>query len=145
MCNKRWVIITGGTSGIGKQVTIDFAQNGDNIIFTYRNKKDVAIKLAKSLVENYRIECIPVHLDLNNMESVNGFIQVIEDKKINVDILINNAATFLAKDCKEINSDLWDFLMIQNAKSPLLLTVGIVKKFMGNGGSIVNISSISSS
>ena len=47
--SKRTVLVTGGSSGIGKSIVERFARSGYSVWFTYRTGKERAMKLAESL------------------------------------------------------------------------------------------------
>lgn len=81
------IIITGGTSGLGKSTVELLASNSDNTVyFTYRSKKEVADKLEKTY-PNVRA----IHCDFCEDDSVNTFVEAIHG--FDPDVLINNAYT----------------------------------------------------
>jgi enoyl-[acyl-carrier protein] reductase III len=67
----------------------------------------------------------------------------IEGKFGKLDILINNAASGVARPAMELDADGWDWTLNINARAGLLCAQHAAK-LMKNGGAIVNISSLGS-
>ncbi|PRP74969.1 hypothetical protein PROFUN_14407 [Planoprotostelium fungivorum] len=87
----KTVVITGSNSGIGKDVAKSLAEMGARIIMACRNKEK-ALQAAKDIQNasgSSRIEFIP--LDLCSNKSIRSFANTIFEKKIEIDVLVNNA------------------------------------------------------
>lgn len=71
--DDKIVIITGGTSGIGKETAIELAKRGGHIILAVRNK-DYGIKIANELgnISNAKISINLI--DLSSLKSVRNFV-----------------------------------------------------------------------
>jgi 3-oxoacyl-[acyl-carrier protein] reductase len=78
------IILTGGSSGIGKQTAIDLLANGANVIITGRNKE----KLGKVALE---LGCTAYHADVSVEEEAKATIDFALEKWGGIDVLINNA------------------------------------------------------
>ena len=126
------ILITGGTSGIGKQLVNDFLKLKGKVICTSTSIKK----------HNYRKNLTIEHLDFNSSSSTNNFLNRIKKIK-KVDVLINNAGTNKIDSINQIKLEDWQRIQNVNIKGPLFLTKEISKIMMNNnGGRIVNISSI---
>ncbi len=89
MFNKKVVIVTGGTKGIGKATSIEFAKNGYFVVATTRNvdkKMNFKIKSGDIIVEK---------LNVNFEEDVKKFIENIYKKYGRIDCLVNNAGIMI--------------------------------------------------
>lgn len=97
MANKV-AVVTGASRGIGKQLSIDLAKNGYDIVCTARSSADSPGKLpgtideTASLVEAEGAKAMPVGLDVRDHEAVAALAGRVFDEWGSVDLLINNAA-----------------------------------------------------
>lgn len=137
--SDRTVIITGVTSGIGTEVAVRVAQLGaSHIVCPCRNVKKCGdiIDLIKSKASDKSIVIEMMAMDLNNLESVASFADSINQRNLNVALLISNAGVFRADksktgstvgaECGYLSYDGIDVTMQTNAIAPYLL----VKKLM---------------
>jgi short-chain dehydrogenase/reductase SDR len=85
-----YVLITGTTSGLGREFARIFAQNGYNIVAVARN--EVLLQQQKQELERqFSIEMVYVVKDLSAENSAQEVYDEIKHKGINIDILVNNA------------------------------------------------------
>ena len=131
------VLITGGSSGIGKQMVYTFAEAGYNVCFTYRSGKSKSEEIIHEL----------------GSKSVHAFYWDASDKKSleklvselpSIDILINNAGLGSAT-VENITKDIFEQdskLLLVNAVAPLWLIRKLLPSMKKNGGKIINIASV---
>ena len=85
-----YVLITGTTSGLGREFARLFAQNGYNIVAVARN--EVLLQQQKQELERqFGVEMVYIVKDLSAEDSAQEVYDEIKHKGINIDILINNA------------------------------------------------------
>ena len=84
----KLVIVTGGTKGIGKSLAEAFITCGARVIVTY-SSDDIAAQNLKNIDINGLLEV--VKCDVSSYSAVENFFNDLEEKKIAVDVLINNA------------------------------------------------------
>ncbi len=135
-------LITGGSRGIGRAITIKLASEGTNVIINYLRKRETAEKTAQAVGEMGVI----VHLIRANLaepEKIDKMFAEIEEKFGKLDILINNAASGVARSAMELDVDGWDWTLDINARAGFLCAQKAAR-LMKNGGTIVNISSLGS-
>ena len=124
----RNVLITGGATGLGKELVKSFKKKGDNVIFTYfKTKPDSDLKGIKG-----------IYCDLSNEKDINELLGKVKD----IDILINNAAVEYTKDFYEKKKKDFLYTMEVNLIAPFLLSRELGKKmYEKKYGKIINISS----
>ena len=120
---NKVVLITGGSSGIGKETVYKFAKNGYDVIFTYNKSKEMSKTIEKDIKSSYNVNIYSIKCDISLENDVKSLANFVKDKTNKIDVLVNNAG-----------------IAIDN----LIGTFSVVK-YLGNlindGGSIINISS----
>lgn len=84
----NWALITGATSGIGKELATTLAQAGFNLVITGR-RKELLNSLSTEMFDAYQVETIPIPGDLSEKESVASLLK--ETSHLNIGIVILNA------------------------------------------------------
>jgi len=135
----KTVIITGGTRGLGKELCLEFAKNGFNVIFTY-SRSQTESKKVKLEIEKLGVTAKFFKLNLLSPDNINQFCEIIKKENINFDFLINNAASGVMKNSIETTEKHWDWTMQVNVKGPWLLSKNLSKN-INKKGKIINISS----
>ncbi|KPK42824.1 MAG: hypothetical protein AMJ78_01125 [Omnitrophica WOR_2 bacterium SM23_29] len=138
---NKSILITGATSGIGREIAIKFAREGWNIICHYFSSLKSAKEL-KQEIEKYNVDCRLIGADLSSKRQLMSFIKKVEGLKI--DALVNNAGTYVAnKYFGKLSIDDIEKAFMVNSFSPMLLSSKIfVRMKERNFGRIINISSI---
>ena len=101
----KYVLVTGGAQGLGREIVKVFARNNYNVIIGYLNSEDKALELCKELHSKYNVNLIVNKLDITNEEDVKNIFN-----KHDIDILINNAA--FCNDDYIIDKSLEDFMNV---------------------------------
>ena len=91
--NKKVILITGSSSGLGKQMALGFAKSGGNVSINYNNSKDEAEKLSDEITKKYN-ESLCVQCDVGDIDSVKKMFTRIINKFGKIDVLVNAAAIY---------------------------------------------------
>ncbi|QES89033.1 SDR family NAD(P)-dependent oxidoreductase [Rhizosphaericola mali] len=139
---SKIVFITGATAGFGKADAIKFAQNGWNCIISGRRKERLD-SLAKELEEKYKVEVLPLEIDVQSRTDVFDKIGAIPEKWQNIDVLINNAGLALGtENFEDADLDNWDTMIDTNVKGLLYVSKAIIPFFIAHKkGHIINMTS----
>ncbi len=135
-------LITGGSRGIGRVITLRLASEGADVIINCLRKRSAAENTAEA-ARGKGVTAHVIRANLAEPEKIDSMFAEIDEKFGRLDILINNAASGVANSAMELRSDAWDWTMNVNARAALLCAqraAGLMK----NGGAIVNISSLGS-
>lgn len=87
---RKTVLVTGSSIGLGSAIIEKYASNNYNVIITYNNNKDEALKLNEK-IKKYNIDSLVVKCDISNENDIENMKNAIIDKFGKLDILINNA------------------------------------------------------
>ncbi len=87
---KRVAIVTGGSRGIGKAISLKLAKNGFVVYFTYVSREDLAIKVVEE-IERSGGEASGFRVDVSNKGEVELFFKEHIKNKVSLDVLVNNA------------------------------------------------------
>ena len=135
-------LITGGSRGIGRAITLKLASEGADVIINYFRRTSQAELTA----EEARKKGVSAHIIKANVgepEKIEAMFQEIESRYGKLDILISNAASGVARPALELDPKSWEWTMDINARA-LLLCAQRAVKLMPEGGQIVSISSLGS-
>jgi NAD(P)-dependent dehydrogenase (short-subunit alcohol dehydrogenase family) len=136
-------VITGGDSGIGRAAAIAFAREGADVLISYLNEHADAQSTGK-LVEEAGKRAVLVPGDLADPEHCRAVIAKAVEEFGRVDVLVNNAAYQMTHETvEEISDQEWQHTFDLNITAMFRL-VQAALPHMGEGGSIINTSSINS-
>ncbi len=134
-------IITGASSGLGKQMTKAFANQGVNLVILAR-RLDRLEELKKELEET-NVKILPIKCDVTSTEDINNAANIAEKEFGRIDILVNCAGSSKDKGVLDMADDEWDFTIETDLTSVFKMTrafANIMKK--NNYGRIINIASM---
>ena len=89
----KYILVTGGSRGIGLETTKDLLRQGATVIMGSRDENQ-AHKALESIQNNtHKSHCVFMHLDLTDYDNINKFVEEVKNKYGKIDILINNAGS----------------------------------------------------
>jgi NAD(P)-dependent dehydrogenase (short-subunit alcohol dehydrogenase family) len=93
--SNKVIIITGATSGLGKQATKVLASRNAKVTMAVRNTQKAEV-VVKEILKDYPEAKIEIsQLDLNSLDSVKSFVETFTKNNKQLDILINNAGVMM--------------------------------------------------
>ena len=138
MTNKL-IIITGSSSGLGKESAIDLLNHNAKIIFACRSEERT-MKVINALPGNLRKNAIFMKLDVSSFKSIINFVHKIKQNYNTIDILMNNAGSFPLDFVW--TEDGYDSYFVSLYLGPFLLSALLVNHMNKDGDSkIINLSS----
>ena len=135
-------LVTGSSRGIGRAIVLKLASQGADVIINYLRKRRAAESTAESARE-MGVTAYAIKANLAEPEKIESMFTEIKDTFGRLDILINNAASGVARSAMDLRADAWDWTMNINARAALLCSQQATP-LMDRGGIIVNISSLGS-
>lgn len=143
MSNRKAVLVTGGSRGIGRGIAIEFAKAGYDVTIGHWQDGERAAETAESIRSGWGGGCHVVEADLAQAggaeETVSSALQAMG----RIDVLVNNAGICLFHGIAEQPLDALDRLMRINFRAPLLLMKSVARHMIEAGiqGSLLNITS----
>ena len=138
---EKVVLVTGASSGIGREIARTLAPSYQ-VIIHYNNSHEDALELKKELDNKYNKDTLIVKCDLSNEEEIDNMLNIIYDRYNTIDILINNAGIAIDTLLEDKTKDNFIKTLEVNTIAPFLLCKKIGLKMKENKyGNIVNISS----
>ncbi len=139
----RVAIVTGGSRGLGREMVQAFARAGAHVVIASR-KREACEALAREVEEATGRRALAVGCHVGRWEDCDALTEQAYDAFGRVDVLVNNAGMSpLYPSLDEVAEDLWDKVIAVNLKGPFRLSSLIgTRMAAGEGGSIVNVSSV---
>ncbi len=135
------VVITGGSKGLGKAISLHFAREGARVAVNYSSDDQSAATAEadlKDLTENVLI----LKADISVEKEAREMIDQVLDQWESVDILVNNAGIIRDKMLMFLNEDDWDRVLDVSLKGTYLCSRLVIKSMIAQrSGRIINMTS----
>lgn len=121
----NFALITGASKGIGKEMAIDLAARKSNLLLVARSE-DALKSLCEEIKTKFGVECIYLAADLNSSAGIERVMSFINERKLKINILINNAGYGLwGKLDKQALASTKDMMQL-NMMTPVELTFRMI-------------------
>ena len=138
--SDKTILVTGASSGIGRQVAINLNAMGANLYINGRNIQ--RLQDTKNQLYNKDLECLIISGDLTEIETIKNLVSEIGS----IDGVVFASGIMKLLPFKFIQFEELNAMMNVNFSSPIHLTLELFKKKkINNGGSIIYITSINGS
>ncbi len=142
MSEKRSVIVSGGSRGIGRASALALAEDGFDVAFCYRGDIDAANETEALLSERgakvYHAPC-----DVTDAEAVEAFVKAAEGELGQIGALVNSAGIVRDNPMVLMPYEDWHAVIDTNLTGTFHFCRAMAFKFMKRrGGAIVNLSSV---
>lgn len=136
-------LVTGGASGIGREIALGLAEAGADVAVHYGSNKTGAEEV-KEKITNMGRECVTIQADVLKTDEVDQlFTAMREEFSSKLDILINNAGNLVKRSSiEDMSEELWHQVMDLNVTSAFLVSQRTIPMMKENGGKMVNITSL---
>jgi short-subunit dehydrogenase len=136
----RVVVVTGASSGIGRQVALDFAARGASLVISARRGDRLAATARECAARGARVE--PMTGDVAERRFVEDMVAQAVRRFGRLDVVVNNAGVSKHKQVYHLTPDEVEYVMRVNFLAPAYLTLAALPHMLRRGeGWVVNISS----
>ncbi|MBC7320336.1 3-oxoacyl-[acyl-carrier-protein] reductase [bacterium] len=142
MNDGQVAIVTGGSRGIGKAISLELASSGRRVAIVYKSNRDRALETLKE-IESLGGEGDIFQADVTKWTDIEEVVKRVLTKWGRIDILINNAGITKDKLLFKMDEEDWDEVLDTDLKGAFICTRLIARHMIKNGeGRIVNIASV---
>ncbi len=140
--NRKTVLVTGSSRGIGKAIAVKFAKKGYNVVINC-SKKEEQLLQTKSEIEAYQVPCFAYLGDMGNYEDAAKLFGLIKKQFGKVDVLVNNAGISYLGLFTDMTPADWNKVMATNLGSVFnCCSLAVPDMVKQKYGKIINISSV---
>ena len=138
----RTALVTGGSRGIGAEISITLARHGYRVAFTYGHNRELAENNLQTMKDS-GLDALSIPMFAEDRQSVSQAVASVVSYWGNIDILVNNAAVSQEKPFLSITDADWDHMLAVNLRGPFVCCQECLPSMQRNGwGRIINITSI---
>ncbi|MCP4697384.1 MAG: 3-oxoacyl-[acyl-carrier-protein] reductase, partial [Gammaproteobacteria bacterium] len=140
---RKVVVITGGSQGIGRAIALRFAQQNAAVFFCHYDPDDTEAEKTVSLVNEAGGAAQGFRVNVADKGQVKDFFKAVMDSAGQVDVLVNNAGITKDGFMVRMKEDAWDAVLSVNLKGVFLCIQEAGRIMMKQRqGRIVNITSV---
>jgi NAD(P)-dependent dehydrogenase (short-subunit alcohol dehydrogenase family) len=135
----KTVIVTGGSSGIGKAMAKRFLENGANVVITGRNEEKLS--QAKEDLNPTKGQLKTIQMDVRNVEDVKRMVDETKESFQKIDFLVNNAAGNFICSAEDLSVNGWNSVINIVLNGTFYCSQAVGKEWIENKqqGRIINI------
>lgn len=136
----RNAIVTGASSGLGRQFAICLAEQGANVAIMARRVE--RLEEVKKEIEAYGVKCVVAPCDVTDTQQIKNAVDTAVKEFGRIDILINNAAAGFATPAVDTDDELWERVMNTNVNGVFYVAREVGRVMLAQQyGKIINIGS----
>ena len=134
-------IVTGASSGLGRQFAVCLAEQGANIAIVARRVEK--LEEVKTEVEGYGVKCLVLPCDVTDTQQIKTAVETTVQTFGRIDILINNAGISHIGLLSDMSNEEWDHVLRTNLSSVFYCSRAAIPYMVSKKcGKILNISSM---
>ena len=132
------IVITGGSSGMGKGMATRFAKEGAYVVITGRTLE--RLEETKKEIEQFDGQVLSVQMDVRNEENIKEMIKQIDEKYGRIDALVNNAAGNFLCPAEDLSTNGWNAVINIVLNGTFYCSQAVGKYWIEKGikGNIIN-------
>lgn len=140
---RQWALITGASSGIGYAYAVELASRGFNLVIV-SNEEEAIKEKAELLHQKYAVETVGLYRDLACPGAAEELFAACCERKIEIEVLVNNAGMFYFNEIVEENYKKTEKMLYLHVQTPTILCYYFGKEMKKRRhGYILNMSSMS--
>ncbi|GAA5346172.1 3-oxoacyl-[acyl-carrier-protein] reductase [Planifilum fimeticola] len=142
MLSGKVAIVTGGSRGIGRAVSIALADAGADVAIVYAGNRQGAEETVAEIEKRGR-RGVMIQADVSQADQVDSAVKQVLDAFGRIDVLVNNAGITRDNLVLRMKEEDWDRVIDTNLKGTFLFSKAVIRTMMKQrSGRIINISSV---
>ena len=135
-------VVTGGGRGVGRAISLAFAQEGANVVVNYAGNQKAADEVV-GMIQALGRKAVAVKGDVGQEEDAKRIVDTCVENFGSIHVLINNAGISKPAMLHKLTVDVWDEVVNVQMRGPWLMIKAASKYFMEQKyGRIVNVTSV---
>ncbi|WP_423802628.1 SDR family NAD(P)-dependent oxidoreductase [Neobacillus sp. SAB-20_R2A] len=135
-------LITGGSTGIGKEIALAYAREGADLAINYFKTEEQANALKEQIEEQYGRKVILIEGDVSEVDQVDNMVQAALEGLGAIDILVTSAGITHQGYVQDLTVEEWDRMIKVNMRGPFLCVKNVLPHMLERKfGRIINIAS----
>lgn len=142
---KHYALITGGSTGIGREMARELAAKGFSLLLVARTQSALDT-IQQELLALYAtdVDVLTLSADLSRPHGIESVLEFVTKRNLVIDILVNNAGASWTSDFLDLSPEHVDELLTLNVVAMTKLTHAIVPQMVTRGtGRVLNVASMS--
>ncbi len=140
--NKKKVLVTGSSRGIGKAIAVKFAKKGFDVIINCAHNEEALLK-TKNEIEGYQVSCHAFLGDMGDYSAAKDLFHQIKKLYGSIDVLVNNAGISYVGLLTDMTPEDWNKVLQTNLTSVYnCCSLAVPDMVQKQRGKIINISSV---
>lgn len=136
------VLVTGASRGIGRNIALQFAEEGYNVAVNYAGNKDKAEAVVEE-IKGKGVESFAIQANVANGDEVKAMIKEVVSTFGSIDVLVNNAGITRDNLLMRMKEQEWDDVIDTNLKGVFNCIQKVTPQMLRQkSGSIINLSSV---
>jgi NAD(P)-dependent dehydrogenase (short-subunit alcohol dehydrogenase family) len=136
-------VVTGAARRVGRVIALSLAEKGAHVAFTYHTSKDHALDLREA-IQSCGVEALALPMDVSQPDQARAVMQQVVDHFSRLDLLVNNASTWLGSPFLEITAEQWNSELAINLSGPFFCSQAAASHMLRQqSGVIINITDLS--
>lgn len=133
---EKWILITGGTKGIGKAIAACLGKAGYNLVLTYGSDEAAAERVSEELCRMYGVRTLPLRADITRRETIGEIESFLAERDLRLEALVFNAGLTCRDPFETLAAEDWERVFFANVHFPVYLLQRVVERIR-RGGSVV--------
>lgn len=138
---ERLALVTGASSGIGRELAIELAKRSYDLVLVSR-REDVLRELGSLLSSRYSVSVWVFGHDLSDIDRLDSLVERVRGLGRRVSVLVNNAGAGVYGPLEEVGEDVIIRIYSLNLLTPVLLIKKFLRDLVETRGCVVNIISL---
>ncbi|MEE9417818.1 MAG: SDR family oxidoreductase [Acidimicrobiales bacterium] len=132
----KTALVTGGAKRVGREITLALARAGANVVINYNSSADEATSTA-SEAEALGVKALPVQASVSDYDAVGAMVDAAVSKFGTIDVLINNASSFLPDPLPTDDLTVWHKSIDTLVHGPFYCANRVAPVMLANDGGVI--------
>lgn len=142
LLRDKTCLVTGSSRGIGRDIALEFARHGADVVVNYRTSEAEAHEIVDA-IEDTGENAVPIQADVSEFSDVEQMAETIHDELGPIDVLVNNAGLTIDKKFENMTRSDWEQVIDVNLGGTFNCTKSFFEDIeQAEDGRLINISSV---